>query len=205
MENPGLFAEPSGAGEWLEIPDGKLFWAPEFFSPSDSQHYFRQLLAELNWRQETIRMFGREVLQPRLQAWCGEAVYTYSGLTMHPDPWTPALLSIKQACEQVSQVRFNSVLANLYRDGRDYMGWHQDNEPELGYLPLIASVSLGQERRFVLRHLASKQKVEFLLRSGSLLIMAGTTQRYWQHSVPRSRRPMQARINLTFRQIIKQT
>lgn len=125
-----------------------------------------------------------------------------SGLTMQPEPWTPALLSIKVACEQVARVSFNSVLANLYRDGRDYMGWHQDNEPELGEQPLIASVSLGQERRFVLRHLASKQKIEFLLQPGSLLIMAGETQRYWQHSVPKSQRPMQARINLTFRRII---
>ncbi|MCW8331190.1 alpha-ketoglutarate-dependent dioxygenase AlkB [Photobacterium sp. SDRW27] len=205
MDNLELFistAAVGGTGEWLEIPDGKLFWAPDFISSRESQCYFHQLLAELDWRQETIRMFGRDVLQPRLQAWCGEAVYTYSGLTMTPEPWTPTLLAIKSACEQVSKTSFNSVLANLYRDGRDYMGWHQDNEPELGAHPVIASVSLGEERRFVLKHLLRKQKIEFNLKSGSLLIMAGMTQQFWSHSVPKTQRPKQARINLTFRTIL---
>ncbi|WP_299014210.1 alpha-ketoglutarate-dependent dioxygenase AlkB [uncultured Photobacterium sp.] len=186
---------------WCEIPDGKLFWQPDFLLPSQAELYFQQLLSELNWRQETIRMFGRDVLQPRLQTWCGEAVYTYSGLTMTPAPWTPALLAIKAACEDISSTRFNSVLVNLYRDGQDYMGWHRDNEPELGEQPVIASVSLGEARRFVLKHIKSKQKLEFNLSSGSLLVMAGVTQQYWLHSVPKTRCPKAARINLTFRHI----
>lgn len=201
MENLELFSQTTASGEWLEIPDGRLFWAPDFFSQFDAMDYFRRLSTELNWQQETIRMFGRDVLQPRLQAWCGDAVYTYSGLTMHPQAWTPSLLAIKSACEQICDSTFNSVLANQYRNGQDYMGWHQDNEPELGPQPVIASVSLGEERRFVLKHLASKQKMEFNLTPGSLLIMAGTTQQFWTHSVPKTQRPKSARINLTFRTV----
>ncbi|MGF1730119.1 alpha-ketoglutarate-dependent dioxygenase AlkB family protein [Photobacterium kasasachensis] len=201
MENLDLFSAPAVSGEWLDIPDGKLFWAPNFLSATDADDYFHRLSVGLNWQQETITMFGREVLQPRLQAWCGEAVYSYSGLTMYPAPWTPELLAIKSACEQVCESRFNSVLANLYRNGQDYMGWHQDNEPELGPQPTIASVSLGEERRFVLKHLASKQKVEFNLQSGSLLVMAGTTQQFWSHSVPKTQRFKSPRINLTYRTI----
>ncbi|OLQ74774.1 DNA repair protein [Photobacterium proteolyticum] len=201
MENLDLFSPLAVSGEWLDIPDGKLFWAPNFISAIDADDYFHRLSAGLNWQQETIRMFGREVLQPRLQAWCGEAVYSYSGLTMYPAPWTPDLLAIKSACEQVCYCRFNSVLANLYRNGQDYMGWHQDNETELGPQPTIASVSLGEGRRFVLKHLASKQKVEFNLQSGSLLVMAGTTQQFWSHSVPKTQRFKNPRINLTYRTI----
>ena len=202
MENLDLFSSHAESGEWLDIPDGKLYWAPEFISDLDSEAYFRQLSAELNWQQETIRMFGRDILQPRLQAWYGEAVYTYSGLTMNPAPWTPSLLAIKTACEQVCDRSFNSVLANLYRDGQDYMGWHQDNEAELGLQPVIASVSFGEERRFVLTHLESRQKKEFNLKSGSLLVMAGTTQQFWSHSVPKTQRPKSPRINLTYRTIL---
>ncbi|MEJ2763073.1 alpha-ketoglutarate-dependent dioxygenase AlkB [Photobacterium sp. MCCC 1A19761] len=200
METLSLFP-PEASGEWLDIPDGRLYWAPAFFSAAQAQTYFEQLRETLDWRQEQIRIFGRNVWQPRLQAWCGEASYTYSGLTLHPAPWTPALLSIKTACEAVCDQRFNSVLANLYRDGQDSMGWHQDNEPELGPQPVIASVSLGETRRFVLKHLHSKQKITFDLTSGSLLIMAGTTQQYWTHAIPKSRQPLSARMNLTYRTI----
>lgn len=187
---------------WFDIPDGRLFWLPHFILQAEADNYFQRLSEELNWRQETIRMFGRDVLQPRLQAWCGDAVYTYSGLTMKPQSWTPTLLAIKAACEKVSEVRFNSVLANLYRDGQDYMGWHRDNEPELGVQPVIASVSLGESRRFILKHMETKQKLEFNLESGSLLVMAGNTQQCWVHSVPKTRKPKAGRINLTFRLIL---
>ncbi|WP_036800342.1 alpha-ketoglutarate-dependent dioxygenase AlkB family protein [Photobacterium marinum] len=187
---------------WFDIPDGRLFWSPHLISQAEADSYFQRLSEELNWRQETIRMFGRDVLQPRLQAWCGDAVYTYSGLTMEPQSWTPTLLAIKAACEKVSEVRFNSVLANLYRGGQDYMGWHRDNEPELGVQPVIASVSLGESRRFILKHMETKQKLEFNLESGSLLVMAGNTQQCWVHSVPKTRKPKAGRINLTFRLIL---
>ncbi|MGB5120416.1 MAG: alpha-ketoglutarate-dependent dioxygenase AlkB, partial [Vibrio fluvialis] len=115
--------------------------------------------------------------------------------------WTPMLADLKQRCELLACQAFNSVLANLYRDGQDSMGWHQDNEPELGQQPVIASLSLGETRRFVLRHLHSKEKLELPLSHGSLLIMAGNTQHFWQHCVPKTVRTLEPRINLTFRLI----
>jgi len=120
---------------------------------------------------------------------------------MMPRPWNQTLLQLKNLCEQVSQSPFNSVLANLYRNGQDSMGWHQDNETELGLNPIIASLSLGESRKFVLRHLETKQKHELDLSHGSLLVMAGETQHYWQHSIPKTAKPKGSRINLTFRYI----
>lgn len=198
----GLAGIPYG---WQPVQDGRLYWHPHFWTPETAHHLYLQLDQTLPWQQQPIRMYGREVLQPRLQAWCGEAVYTYSGLTMHPHPWTPALLAIRNQLEALLGVRFNSVLANKYRDGEDYMGWHQDNEPELGVEPVIASVSLGETRRFVLRHLKTQQKLEFSLASGSLLVMAGELQTHWQHTVPKTRKPKQPRINLTFRSVLPPT
>ncbi|MEI8595191.1 alpha-ketoglutarate-dependent dioxygenase AlkB family protein [Photobacterium sp. Hal280] len=201
MHNLDLFGEASGQGEWIAIDDGLLFWSPAFFTVSDSDRYFSALRQSLNWQQEAITVYGRRVMQPRLQAWCGDASYTYSGLTMQPDPWTPALLQIKAACEQVAGTRFNSVLANLYRHGQDSMGWHQDNEPELGPAPVIASVTLGDTRRFLLKHRHTGQKIDFQLSHGSLLIMAGQTQSHWVHSVPKTTQPHGERMNLTYRWI----
>ncbi|PSU11819.1 alpha-ketoglutarate-dependent dioxygenase AlkB [Photobacterium gaetbulicola] len=189
-------------GVWQTLPQGRVYWQPHFLERSVAEQCFEQLNQELDWQQQKIRMFGREVLQPRLQAWCGDAVYTYSGLTMQPDPWSPTLQVIRQQLVSLLDVNFNSVLANQYRNGHDYMGWHQDNEPELGEQPVIASVSLGAPRRFVLRHRQTKEKREYLLTSGSLLVMAGELQHYWQHTVPKTRRPTAARINLTFREIM---
>ncbi|AXX61754.1 alpha-ketoglutarate-dependent dioxygenase AlkB family protein [Vibrio vulnificus] len=186
----------------LTITDGQLLWWPTFLSQNQAETYFAQLKHELPWEQKAIQMFGRQVLQPRLQAWCGDAAYTYSGLTMQPLPWTPTLLDLKARCENASGHLFNSVLANLYRNGQDSMGWHQDDEPELGRNPVIASVNLGESRRFVLQHLITKEKIEFELTSGSLLIMAGSTQHYWRHCVPKTAKTKSERINLTFRQII---
>ncbi|MGF1790386.1 alpha-ketoglutarate-dependent dioxygenase AlkB [Photobacterium profundum] len=208
MVNHDLFTaleadDSRSKGEWITIPQGLLYWSPQHFAQPQAEHYFQCLLSELNWRQESIRIFGKQVLQPRLQAWCGDVPYTYSGLTMNPDPWTTTLQSIKESCQAITNTSFNSVLANQYRDGSDYMGFHQDNERELGVQPVIASVSLGEERRFVLKHLHTKQKIEFTMNSGSLLIMAGDTQQYWAHSVPKTVKPMLPRINLTFRHIYR--
>lgn len=197
-ETMGLFANNL---QWIEIPDGRLLWVEQLLSPAEADRAQQTLIHELDWQQESITLFGRSVLQPRLQAWYGDKSYTYSGLTMAPKPWTPALTHLRQLCEQVTGSEFNSVLANLYRDGQDSMGWHQDNEPELGQQPIIASLSLGESRRFILRHLHSKEKFELSLGHGSLLVMAGDTQRYWQHSVPKTKQPRAARINLTFRHI----
>ncbi|USP07278.1 alpha-ketoglutarate-dependent dioxygenase AlkB [Vibrio sp. LQ2] len=197
-ENFSLFADEP---QWLPITDGKLLWVEHFLTPTQADHAFSVLTQELDWQQEAITLFGKSVLQPRLQAWYGDKAYTYSGLTMPPNVWTPMLADLKQRCELLAGQAFNSVLANLYRDGQDSMGWHQDNEPELGQQPVIASLSLGETRRFVLRHLHSKEKFELPLSHGSLLIMAGNTQHFWQHCVPKTVRTLEPRINLTFRLI----
>lgn len=197
-ENFSLFADEP---QCLPITDGKLLWAEHFLTPTQADHAFSVLTQELDWQQEAITLFGKSVLQPRLQAWYGDKAYTYSGLTMQPKTWTPMLADLKQRCELLTGQAFNSVLANLYRDGQDSMGWHQDNEPELGQQPVIASLSLGETRRFVLRHLHSKEKFELPLSHGSLLIMAGNTQHFWQHCVPKTVRALEPRINLTFRRI----
>ena len=193
-----LFAEQ---GEWITINNGLLYWHPQFLNLQRSEQYFQQLKSELNWQQEHITLFGKPVLQPRLQTWLGDAVYTYSGLTMHPQPWTSTILDLKTQCERQAQTRFNSVLGNLYRDGEDYMGWHQDNERELGHQPVIASLNFGATRQFVFKHKITKEKIAFQLTPGSLLIMAGETQQYWQHALPKTKRVNEPRINLTFRYI----
>ncbi len=196
-----LFSQNMDQGDWIELPNCRLFYAPVFLNPKQADSAFATLKQQLRWRQEEIQMFGKKILQPRLQAWHGEKPYTYSGLAMEPQPWSPLLLDLKQRCETASQVTYNSVLANLYRDGQDSMGWHQDNETELGLNPVIASVSLGESRRFLLRHIQTKQKYELELSHGSLLVMAGETQHYWQHSIPKTAKPRVERINLTFRHI----
>ena len=193
-----LFAEQ---GEWITINNGLLYWHPQFLNLQRSEQYFQQLKSELKWQQEHITLFGKSVLQPRLQTWLGDAVYTYSGLTMHPQPWTSAILDLKTQCERQAQTRFNSMLGNLYRDGEDYMRWHQDNERELGHQPVIASLSFGVTRQFVFKHKTTKEKIAFQLTPGSLLIMAGETQQYWQHALPKTKRVNEPRINLTFRYI----
>ncbi len=196
-----LFSESNESACWIDLPNSRLFYTPNFLKPAQANDAFSALRQELNWSQEEILMFGKKVLQPRLQAWHGDKSYTYSGLAMDPKPWSPILLKLKESCEEAAQHTFNSVLANLYRDGKDSMGWHQDNETELGINPVIASLSLGETRRFLLRHIITKQKYELELNHGSLIVMAGETQHYWQHSVPKTARPRGERINLTFRDI----
>lgn len=193
-----LFADEP---QWLTLPNSRLLWVEHFLTEQEADHAYSVLTSELDWQQQAITLFGKSVLQPRLQAWYGEKAYTYSGLTMQPTPWTPLLAALKVRCEAMAGCTFNSVLANLYRDGRDSMGWHQDNEPELGRQPVIASLSLGESRRFVLRHLHTKEKFELTLGHGSLLVMAGDTQHDWQHSLPKTTRAKAPRINLTFRHI----
>ena len=196
-----LFPLNESDNNWIELQNGRLFYAPNFLSEQQADQSFLNLRNELDWQQEKIQLFGKQVLQPRLQAWHGDKSYTYSGLSMQPQPWTPTLLELKSRCEAVAKHTFNSVLSNLYRDGQDSMGWHQDNETELGTNPVIASLTLGESHRFVLRHLSTKEKYEVELGHGSLLIMAGETQHYWQHSVPKTAKPKEERINLTFRHI----
>lgn len=138
--------------------------------------------------------------EPRLSAWYGDAAYTYSGKTRQPHAWMPILDALRQRIEIACQARFNSVLLNLYRNGQDSMGLHSDDEPELGPEPLIASLSLGAERRFVLRHKTlTDQRHTLTLAHGSLLLMAGRTQHAWKHGLPKAKSVAEPRINLTFR------
>jgi alkylated DNA repair dioxygenase AlkB len=159
------------------------------------------LLEVVPWAQHRVRVYGREVDQPRLVAWFGDPgrVYTYSGLTLEPQPWPAVLQEARHLCQQLAGVSFNSVLANLYRDGRDGVAWHADDEPELGPDPVIASLSLGAERRFDLRHCETGETVRTVLPAGSVVVMGAGCQRHWLHQVPRMLRVKQPRINLTFR------
>ena len=155
------------------------------------------------WRQEEITVYGKPYLQPRLSAWYGELAYSYSGIRLDPLPWTPTLLDIKLRVEALVDHEFNSVLLNYYRDQNDGMGMHSDDERELGPHPVIASLSLGEERYFLLKHRSRKdlKTVKLALPAGSLLLMQGETQQYWRHGINKERQPCGPRINLTFRSI----
>ena len=172
------------------------------FTGDKSAQLFRLLLDAVDWEQREITVYGKTHPQPRLVAWFGNpgTSYTYAGLTLHPTPWIDPILQIKAVCEAIAGATFNSVLLNLYRNGDDTVGWHSDDEPELGPNPIIASVSLGAARRFDLRNKVTKKTVKTLLLPGSVLLMTGRTQAEWVHQVPRTKRVGEARINLTFRQ-----
>ena len=173
-----------------------------FIGAQEACHLFDRLHTSTPWRQDRITLYGRKIEIPRLQAWYGDPLcaYSYSGISLEPQPWSPLLLDVKQRIEQIVGTEFNSVLINLYRDGQDSNGWHADNEPELGTEPVIASLSLGAVRRFRLRNNADKKQIINLdLPSGSLLLMAGKTQQCWQHCITKTTRVVEPRINLTFR------
>jgi len=187
--------------QWQTITQGRLLFEQAFLMPMDAEQLYDQLFHQIDWQQLSIKMFGKEVLQPRLQAWFGDRSYQYSGLKLSPAPIPDFLLPIQKRCEQICHSRFNSVLINLYRNGEDSMGWHQDNETELGRNPVIASLSLGAERKFVLKHNQTGEKLAYQLSSGSLLVMAGETQHFWKHALPKTKRVNTPRINLTFRWI----
>lgn len=181
---------------------GNMHYYPSFFDIEVSDNSFQTLLREIDWRSDEITIFGKTVLQPRLTAWYGDVAYTYSGITMQPQPWTDTVTTIKNNVEKELGVNFNSVLLNLYRDGKDYMGWHRDNEKELGIEPVIASVSFGATRTFRVRNYASKKEnVDIELQPGSLVVMSGDMQEYWEHMLPKRLKVSEPRINLTFRTI----
>lgn len=187
----------------LDMPDADLKYYPHFIPPLETSAIMRSLQESLKWRQEQITIYGKTFDVPRLQAWYGDeqAGYQYSNLTMHPLPWNPILLALKQKCENASNSHFNSVLANFYRHGQDGMGRHADNEPELGQQPVIASVSFGAVRNLDFYHNKNKTKVRVPLADGSLLLMRGATQKCWQHGIAKSKKTLAPRINLTFRYI----
>ncbi|MFZ0254318.1 MAG: alpha-ketoglutarate-dependent dioxygenase AlkB [Gammaproteobacteria bacterium] len=171
------------------------------FSASEHHQLFQSLLHNIPWQQHTVTVYGRSLPAPRLSAWYGDpgASYRYSGLRLQPLPWIQTLLEVKAAAQALAGVDFNSVLLNLYRDGRDSVGWHSDAEPELGRNPVIASVSLGAVRRFLLQHKKRRDSIALALEPGSMLLMRGTTQHFWRHQLPKTEHRVGPRINLTFR------
>ena len=185
----------------IPLPDGELALLRQLELGMDNAEVLAALIAETAWKAEHITLWGRQLLQPRLTAWHGEARYTYSGLTMDPLPFTPLQREIKAAVERASGRRFNSVLLNYYRDGRDSMGMHSDDEAELGPEPAIASVSFGATRTFVLKHKRSKQTLKLDMEAGSLLLMSGQIQHNWLHGINKVTGPIEPRVNLTFRYI----
>jgi len=189
----------------IDLHGAEIDWIPGWLAAPAAETLRLELLDQVDWEVHRIRLFGREVDSPRLSSWIGDAQahYRYSGADFVPHPWPPALQPLRQRLQAERGADFNSVLVNRYRDGRDAMGWHSDDEPELGPAPLIASLSLGAPRRFVFKHRHDATlKRELLLGHGDLLLMAGQTQRDYRHALPRTARPVGERINLTFRRIL---
>mgnify|MGYP001811830296 CR=1 FL=1 len=186
------------------MPPEGFGYQPGFLEPLPATELLDRLWAELNWEQYRVRLFGRDIPQPRLTAWCCDrgVTYSYSGIRLGPAPWHPLLDDMRSRLRAETGMRFNSVLANAYRDGNDAMGWHADDEPELGDAPVIASLSLGAARRMLVRPKTGGPSVAIELEHGSLLLMRGNSQADWLHCVPRTRRPLGLRINLTYRLVI---
>lgn len=184
--------------------DGEVLFFPNFFSRLESDQLFTSLLDNIKWQQDSIRFYGKDICIPRLTAWYGDKnkSYTYSGIPMKPYVWTKELLQIKERIEKKAEVEFSSVLLNRYRTGDDSVAWHCDDEPELGINPVIGSVSFGASRQFKLRHLEEKELIRDVeLNNGSFLLMKGETQHKWEHCVPKTKKKIGERINLTFRVI----
>lgn len=189
----------------IGLKDAKISYDEHFLSHNEASTYFDVLRKETDWQQDRIKVFGKEYDQPRLTALFAnnKNPYTYSNITMHPTPFSPVLLEIKSKIEKTLNQTFTTCLLNLYRNGKDSNGWHADNEKELGKNPVIASVSLGAERLFHMKHRKDKtQKLRLNLAQGSLLVMSGSTQHHWLHQIPKTKKNVGERINLTFR-IIK--
>ncbi|HEY3373309.1 MAG TPA: alpha-ketoglutarate-dependent dioxygenase AlkB [Prolixibacteraceae bacterium] len=185
----------------VSIKNGEYIFIPGFFNQQESDFYLKILKEKVLWKQESMNMYGKKVEFPRLVAWYGddETPYSFSGISLHPNPWMKELLEIKYRIEPIANSSFNRLLLNFYRSGRDSVSWHSDAEPELGKNPIIASVSFGATRKFQLRHVQTREKIEIHLTHGSLLIMQGELQHYWQHQVPKTDKKVGERINLTFR------
>ncbi|MDG1291431.1 MAG: alpha-ketoglutarate-dependent dioxygenase AlkB [Flavobacteriaceae bacterium] len=188
-----------------ELPDAQLRYYQNFLSSEVADHYYEALLKNIPWQQDNVKVFGEVYAQPRLTSLHSNSLdtYTYSGLTLKPHLMIPELLELLYQIQRICNHDFNCVLLNLYRDGADSNGWHADNEKELGKQPQIASFSLGASRFFHFKHRRIKEeKYKMELHHGSLLLMEGAMQEHWLHQIPKTKKLMQPRINLTFRKII---
>ena len=187
---------------YLNLPDADIIYFPNFLSKTEADALFQELMNNTPWQHDYITVYGKKHLQPRLTALYGNEgkPYSYSNIVMQPLNWTLPLQKIKVLVENITENKFTTVLLNHYRDGNDSNGWHADDEKELGINPIIASLSIGAERVFKLKHnINSEQKKNIVLEHGSLLLMKGTTQHFWKHQVPKTTKPIGSRINLTFR------
>ncbi|WP_018982861.1 alpha-ketoglutarate-dependent dioxygenase AlkB family protein [Salinimonas chungwhensis] len=205
---PDLFNNSGGAQpQVLPLPDADVTYYPQWLEAEKASVIEQQLKDELHWHQDTIKIYGRLVKIPRLQAWHGDhrATYSYSGLAMTPQPWTSALGELKDQLAGHCHTSFNSVLANWYRDGQDSMGMHADDEPELGPEPVIASLTFGQARPFIFKHQTTRARSKVVLEHGSLLVMRGRTQQHYHHGIAKTTQQIGDRINLTFRHIFFDT
>ena len=203
MSQFDLFGTSEDEKELFQVENGQYLFIPNFFSIEEGNYLFSRLDSTISWKQEKMNMYGKEVLFPRLTAWYGDSdrPYSFSGITLNPLPWTEVLLKIKKKIETKTSAIFNSVLLNKYRDGSDSISWHTDDEKELGKNPIIASVTFGGTRNFQLRHRDTGEKINLELSHGSLLIMQGELQHFWQHQIPKTKKQVDPRINLTFRVI----
>lgn len=201
IENEELATENKSG--LIFIPNGEYIYLPNFFTKFESDKYFQTLKNDILWKQESMNMYGKQIMFPRLTAWYGDSdkPYSFSGITLRPHSWIKELFEIKNKIEPIANTKFNSVLLNQYRNGSDSISWHTDAEKELGLNPIIGSVNFGATRKFQLRHIQTKEKIEIELTHGSLLIMQGELQHFWQHQVPKTSKPIGERINLTFRAI----
>lgn len=183
--------------------DGEVFYFDNILKKSEANRFFNDFLKTVDWKNDELFIYGKQIITKRKVAWYGDAGcdYTYSKSTKTAIPMTSELVTLKTIIEKQTHATFNSCLLNLYHDGDEGMAWHSDDEKELGNQPIIASVSLGAERKFVFKHKKSKESVSHILENGSLLLMKGDTQQFWQHSLPKTKKINEARINLTFRTI----
>ena len=189
----------------LDLPDAIFEYYPNFFSKEKADELNKLLYKEILWQQDTITVYGKNHLQPRLTALYGNEgkPYKYSNIIMNPHPWNATLVHIKELVEEKANHNFTTVLTNLYRNEKDSNGWHADNEKELGRNPIIASISLGEERTFQLKHNTIKEaKQSLILKHGSLLLMKEGSQIHYKHQIPKASKPLNDRINLTFRTIL---
>ncbi|WP_048331341.1 alpha-ketoglutarate-dependent dioxygenase AlkB family protein [Bizionia psychrotolerans] len=188
----------------FHLPQAELFYLPHFYNPQKANKLFEVLKETISWQQDSITVFGKTHPQPRLTALYAnnEKPYSYANIIMQPKLLTSELQKIKIDIEKIAKAEFTSVLLNRYRTGTDSNGWHADNEKTLGKNPIIASLSLGAPRYFHFKHRTIKsEKHKLLLESGSLLIMAGEMQHHWLHQIPKTKKEVGERINLTFRKI----
>ena len=187
----------------IELEDTHLFYFPHFLSSSEADDWFTFLKNKVNFQSGEIKLFGKTYAKPRLEAFFAEneLTYSYSGKQMKTEPFFNELKEMLKRVEITSNLEFNAVLINLYRNGLDNNGWHADNEKELGEDPCIASLSIGGERFFEMKHIETKKKIKLKLEHGSLLCMMKGSQRFWKHQLPKDKSIEIPRINLTFRKI----